>query len=75
MKFSAVVASVFAVGVAAKPTIYLIRHAEKNHDGTISARGKEREQCLIDVFGRNSNYNIQKIIAQNVYPGGTPKKQ
>ncbi|KAJ3494503.1 hypothetical protein NLG97_g4036 [Lecanicillium saksenae] len=69
MKLSILIGATIAVGVAAHPNIYLIRHAEKNSDGTISARGKEREQCLIQVFGRDSGFDIQKIIVQNPYPG------
>ena len=52
------------------PEFYLIRHAEKNSDGTISAQGKEREQCLVKLFGKGSKYHIQHIMTQNPYPGG-----
>lgn len=52
------------------PEFYLIRHAEKNSDGTISSRGKQREQCLVNLFGKGSKYNIQHIMTQNPYPGG-----
>lgn len=70
MKFSTLVGAALAAGAVAHPNIYLIRHAEKNEDGTISAKGMKREQCLINVFGRHGQYNIQKIIVQNPYPGG-----
>lgn len=52
------------------PEFYLIRHAEKNSDGTISAQGKRREQCLVKLFGKGSKYNIQHIMTQNPYPNG-----
>ena len=70
MKFSIFVGATLAVGAAARPNIFLIRHGEKNHDGTISAKGMEREQCLVDLFGRDSRFDIQKIIVQNPHPGG-----
>ncbi|OAA56879.1 hypothetical protein ISF_07395 [Cordyceps fumosorosea ARSEF 2679] len=69
MKVSTLIGAALVAGAAAEPHIYLIRHAEKNRDGTISAQGKKREQCLIDVFGRDSKFNIQKIIVQNPYAG------
>ncbi|XWX01629.1 hypothetical protein V2A60_009657 [Cordyceps javanica] len=70
MRFSVLVGATFAASAAAAhPDIFLIRHAEKNRDGTISAQGMKREQCLIDVFGRDSQYNIQKIITPNPHPG------
>ena len=53
-----------------KPQFFLIRHAEKNPDGTISATGMDRAQCLINVFGSNSGYNIQHIMVQTPYDGG-----
>ncbi|KAJ2955955.1 hypothetical protein NQ176_g11353 [Zarea fungicola] len=73
MKFSTLAAATLTLAstAVAQSNIYLIRHAEKNDDGTISAQGKQREQCLITVFGAQSNYNIQKIIVQNPYDGGT----
>ncbi|OAA70080.1 hypothetical protein LEL_09896 [Akanthomyces lecanii RCEF 1005] len=69
MKFSIFVGATLAVGAVARPNIFLIRHGEKNHDGTISAKGMEREQCLVDLFGRDSRFDIQKIIVQNPHPG------
>lgn len=55
---------------AAKPTVYLIRHGEKPSDGGngLSAQGLERAQCLRNVFGSASSYNIGYIMAQ------TPKR-
>ncbi|KAI8945240.1 hypothetical protein F4801DRAFT_140415 [Xylaria longipes] len=51
---------------AAKPTVYLIRHGEKpSDDGTgLSAQGEQRAQCLRNVFGASSKYNIGYILAQ-----------
>ena len=51
------------------PEYYLIRHAEKNRDGTLSSRGLKRAQCLINVFGKDSKYNIQHIMVQTPHPG------
>lgn len=70
MKFSILVGAAVATGAVARPNIFLIRHGEKNPDGTISAQGMEREQCLVDLFGRDSRFDIQKIIVQNPHPGG-----
>lgn len=51
---------------AARPTIYLIRHGEKPKDGGngLSAEGLKRAQCLRQVFGADSEYNIGFIMAQ-----------
>ncbi|OJJ60395.1 hypothetical protein ASPSYDRAFT_42124 [Aspergillus sydowii CBS 593.65] len=51
--------------VAADPTVYLIRHGEKpDNDGTgLSAQGEKRADCLRQVFGSSSEYNIGKIMA------------
>ncbi|KAL2814125.1 hypothetical protein BJX63DRAFT_431527 [Aspergillus granulosus] len=52
------------------PTVYLIRHGEKpEDDGTgLSTQGEQRAQCLRQVFGASSGYNIGYIMAM------TPKK-
>lgn len=59
-----------AASAAAAPTVYLIRHAEKPADGGVglSFQGQERAECLRNVFGASSEYNIGYIMAQ------TPKK-
>ncbi|KAJ6787266.1 hypothetical protein PWT90_05859 [Aphanocladium album] len=62
-------ASPLATASQDSPTFYLIRHAEKNEDGTISARGMEREQCLVKLFGKDSKYNIQHIMVQTPHAG------
>ncbi|KAJ9616804.1 hypothetical protein H2200_000523 [Cladophialophora chaetospira] len=52
------------------PTLYLIRHGEKDklpngEDAVgLNARGQNRADALVQVFGRNSPYNIGYIIAQ-----------
>lgn len=74
MKFTAPIIAALAATVAVAeqvPEYFLIRHAEKNPDGTISTQGQRREQCLVKVFGKNSAYNIQHIMVQTPYPGGT----
>lgn len=47
-------------------TVYLIRHGEKPSDGGngLSAQGVERAQCLRNVFGASSQYDIGYIIAE-----------
>ncbi|KAK0549747.1 hypothetical protein OC845_002997 [Tilletia horrida] len=62
-------ASLLAVAAAraqVSNNIYLIRHGEKPSDGSagLSSTGEERAQCLRNVFGANSGYNIQAIFAQ-----------
>ncbi|KAL2845942.1 hypothetical protein BJY01DRAFT_247453 [Aspergillus pseudoustus] len=54
------------VSVAAKPTVYLIRHGEKPADDDetgLSAQGEQRAQCLRQVFGASSGYDIGYIMA------------
>ncbi|KFY45942.1 hypothetical protein V494_00699 [Pseudogymnoascus sp. VKM F-4513 (FW-928)] len=60
--------------VAAKATVYLIRHGEKPDDGGngLSAAGLQRAQCLRSVFGSSSSYNIGYIMAQTPDSGRLP---
>lgn len=61
--------SLFAFA-AAKPTVYLIRHGEKPDSGNgLSAQGVQRAQCLRNVFGASSSYNIGHILAQTPQSG------
>ncbi|KAJ6781805.1 hypothetical protein PWT90_06437 [Aphanocladium album] len=55
-----------AAVASAKPTVYFIRHGEKPDDGGngLSAAGVKRAQCLRNVFGHNSGYDIEYIMAQ-----------
>lgn len=50
----------------ADPIVYLIRHGEKPSDGSdgLSTTGLERAQCLTNVFGPSSGYNIGHIMAE-----------
>lgn len=76
MKFSHLVALTAGL-VAAKPMVFFIRHGEKPHDNDqtgLSAQGKQRAQCLRDVFGRGSDYNIGHIMAQAYKPSGKRKR-
>ncbi|KAE8392576.1 hypothetical protein BDV23DRAFT_192523, partial [Aspergillus alliaceus] len=54
-----------AAAVTASPTVYLIRHGEKPDDGGtgLSTQGIERAQCIRQVFGKSSGYNIGYILA------------
>ncbi|KIJ25481.1 hypothetical protein M422DRAFT_70226 [Sphaerobolus stellatus SS14] len=47
-------------------TIYLIRHGEKPpNDGIgLSSRGQERAECVADIFGSFSEFNVGYILAQ-----------
>jgi len=58
-------------GFQSLPTIYFIRHGEKppkDEDGNdqigLSTQGVTRAQGLVQVFGANSRFNIQYILAQ-----------
>ncbi|KAJ6015160.1 hypothetical protein N7540_009751 [Penicillium herquei] len=55
----------------ARPDVYFIRHGEKPNNGGIglSDDGLERAECIRDIFGDHSDYNIGYIMAQK------PKKR
>ncbi|KAF7715476.1 Uncharacterized protein PECH_007095 [Penicillium ucsense] len=58
----------------ASPTVYLIRHGEKPSSGDgLNAQGMQRAQCLREVFGATSQYNIGHIMAQT--PKSNGKRQ
>lgn len=51
------------------PTVYLIRHGEKSglsKDHGLNSEGELRAECLRNVFGANSSYDIQYILAPKV---------
>jgi hypothetical protein len=70
MQFSTFISLAFALCASAQ-TVYLIRHGEKPSDGNngLSAEGVQRAQCLRDVFGSSSAYNIGYIIAEHPKSG------
>ncbi|RHZ55897.1 hypothetical protein CDV55_102166 [Aspergillus turcosus] len=52
--------------VAGQPTVYIIRHGEKSgdpEDSGLNADGFRRAECLRDVFGVNSTFDIGYIVA------------
>lgn len=56
---------IFALATA-DSTVYLIRHGEKPPSGNgLSTQGMQRAQCLRDVFGASSGYDIGYIMAQD----------
>jgi hypothetical protein len=60
------------VGVlAAEPTVFLIRHGEKPANGStgLDEQGEERAQCLTNVFGPSSGYEIGYILAEEPKSG------
>ncbi|KHN94874.1 uncharacterized protein MAM_07293 [Metarhizium album ARSEF 1941] len=62
---------------AAEPMVFLIRHGEKPADDGqpgLSAQGKQRAQCLTQVFGPESNYHVGYILAQAYKPDGSRKR-
>ena len=55
------------VSLSSAQTVYLIRHGEKPTDDDetgLSAAGVQRSQCLRNVFGDFSSYDIGYILAQ-----------
>lgn len=70
MKNTFALLSIVALAVA-DPTVYLIRHGEKPSDGGngLSAQGMQRAQCLRNVFGASSGYDIGYIMAQDYKSG------
>jgi hypothetical protein len=62
------------LATASAQTVYLIRHGEKPSNGStgLSAQGVERAQCLRNVFGNSSQYNIGYIIAEKPKSGWLP---
>jgi broad specificity phosphatase PhoE len=52
--------------LASAQTVYLIRNGEKPADGGngLNAQGVQRAQCLRNVFGASSQYDIGYIIAE-----------
>jgi broad specificity phosphatase PhoE len=50
---------------SARATVYLIRHGEKPDSGDgLNAQGKQRAECLRNVFGASSGYDIGHVMAQ-----------
>jgi hypothetical protein len=55
---------------AAQPTVYFIRHGEKPSSGDgLNSQGLQRAQCLRNVFGASSSYDIGHIMAQTPQSG------
>jgi len=51
------------------PTVYLVRHGEKpadKSDHRLNPEGEMRAQCLRNVFGKRSEYNIGYIMAPHM---------
>lgn len=64
------VAAAAAAPTASGPTVYFIRHGEKPDSGNgLNAQGLQRAQCLRNVFGTSSSYNIGHIMAQQPKSG------
>lgn len=62
-------ATACALPYSHKPTVYIIRHGEKPpdpNDSGLSAKGVQRAQCLRDVFGSYSPYEIGHIMAPRI---------
>jgi len=71
MKITSLLIPVLAASASAQNTVYLIRHGEKPADGSngLTAQGMQRAQCLRNVFGPSSQYNIGYIIAEKPKKG------
>lgn len=68
--------SALAALASAQSTVYLIRHGEKPSDGGngLSAQGMQRAQCLVNVFGASSGYDIEYIIAEQPKSDGSRER-
>jgi hypothetical protein len=66
MRITSFILPALLTAVSTQNTVYLIRHGEKPADGGdgLSTQGMQRAQCLRNVFGANSGYNIGYIIAE-----------
>ncbi|KAK4499789.1 hypothetical protein PRZ48_007975 [Zasmidium cellare] len=74
MKSSLAFLSLVALAVT-KPTVYLIRHGEKPDSGNgLNAQGMQRAQCLRNVFGASSGYDIEYILTQDYKSDGSRKR-
>lgn len=71
MRITSFILPVVLTAVSAQNTVYLIRHGEKPADGGngLNAQGMQRAQCLRQVFGASSGYNIGYIIAEQPKSG------
>ncbi|PYH99263.1 phosphoglycerate mutase family protein [Aspergillus ellipticus CBS 707.79] len=59
----------FAAAIPSHPTVYLIRHGEKPpnpEDSGLNADGFKRAECLRDVFGATSPYDIAHVMAPKI---------
>ncbi|KJZ77666.1 hypothetical protein HIM_02843 [Hirsutella minnesotensis 3608] len=73
MKLIPLLLLIGAALAVAKPTVYFIRHGEKPDDRsipTLSPRGRQRAQCIRNVFGRESRFNIDYIMAEKPKKNG-----
>lgn len=65
--------ALLATLAVADPIVYLIRHGEKPDSGNgLDSQGLERAQCLRNVFGASSSYNIGHIMAETPESGTFP---
>jgi hypothetical protein len=57
------------VSARSPPKVYIIRHGEKppnRDDHGLTLDGIKRSQCLRDIFGKQSGYDIGHIMAPTV---------
>lgn len=62
-------ALLLAIASARAPTVFLVRHGEKPanpDDHSLTFHGLMRAQCLRQVFGADSGYDIRYIMAPTV---------
>ncbi|KAJ5172159.1 hypothetical protein N7492_004752 [Penicillium capsulatum] len=67
------VALLVAVASARTPTVFLVRHGEKPanpDDHSLTFHGLMRAQCLREVFGADSGYDIGYIMAPTMKSSG-----
>ncbi|OOQ82382.1 phosphoglycerate mutase family protein [Penicillium brasilianum] len=66
-----------AVSARSPPKVFMIRHGEKppnRDDHGLTLDGIKRSQCLRDIFGRDSGYDIGHIMAPTVKWNGEHRR-
>ncbi|CAK97483.1 SURF6-domain-containing protein [Aspergillus niger ATCC 13496] len=75
--FSTLHAHAHATSTPSPPTVYLIRHGEKPpdpEDSGLNADGFKRAECLREVFGVGSPYDIGHVMAPKINKRGQHRR-
>ncbi|TPR01635.1 Major Facilitator Superfamily protein [Aspergillus niger] len=75
--FSTLHAHAHATSTPSPPTVYLIRHGEKPpdpEDSGLNADGFKRAECLREVFGVGSPYDVGHVMAPKINKRGQHRR-